>query len=155
MWTISRKHSNTLARISGSLSLIPASITHIQLLGGGGYFGKGCRVDTEWDYIGDNDDEIKVAKEDKGRCLLWCRKVERAASTPCLSNIIHLVLSIKPSDPMDCNSHGTHVAGIVGADARNYSPPLSLLNHLLVLLRRQSSELTESCHAKEMEVRTI
>ncbi|KAF9352733.1 hypothetical protein BGX26_009482 [Mortierella sp. AD094] len=58
----------------------------------GGCFGKGCRVRYGWDFVGDDYDKTKVAKQD--------------------------------SDPRDtCNGHGTHVAGIVGADARKVGAP--------------------------------
>jgi minor extracellular serine protease Vpr len=53
----------------------------------GGCFGKHCRVVAGWDFVGDDFN----ADED-------------ATSTP------------KPDkDPDDCNGHGTHVAGIIGA----------------------------------------
>lgn len=54
----------------------------------GGCFGAGCRVFAGFDFVGD---EFNAADPEKG--------------TP-----------DPDPDPMDCNGHGTHVAGIVGAD---------------------------------------
>jgi subtilisin family serine protease len=35
------------------------------------------------------------------------------------------MLPVNPVDPIDqCHGHGTHVAGIVGADARNVNAPV-------------------------------
>jgi minor extracellular serine protease Vpr len=55
---------------------------------GGPCFGPGCRVVTGFDFVGD---EFNAA--------------DPANDTPAPND-----------DPMDCNGHGTHVAGIVGAD---------------------------------------
>jgi minor extracellular serine protease Vpr len=56
---------------------------------GGPCFGEGCRVVTGWDFVGD---AFNAADPNN--------------NTP------------EPDDdPMDCNGHGTHVAGIVGAEA--------------------------------------
>jgi minor extracellular serine protease Vpr len=55
----------------------------------GGCFGPGCRVVTGWDFVGDAFN----AGDPENR-------------TP-----------VPGADPMDCNGHGTHVAGIVGANA--------------------------------------
>jgi minor extracellular serine protease Vpr len=56
---------------------------------GGPCFGEGCRVVTGWDFVGD---AFNAADPNN--------------NTP-----------MPDDDPMDCNGHGTHVAGIVGADA--------------------------------------
>jgi minor extracellular serine protease Vpr len=53
----------------------------------GGCFGLGCKVEKGWDFVGDAFDGY---------------------ANPYLS---------PDDDPMDCNGHGTHVAGIVGAKA--------------------------------------
>lgn len=57
----------------------------------GGCFGPGCRVVTGWDFVGDafNADPSSLAY----------------SPTP-----------VPDPDPDDCNGHGTHVAGIVGAN---------------------------------------
>ncbi len=54
----------------------------------GGCFGPGCRVFTGWDFVGDDFDASNPANQ-----------------TP-----------VPDPDPDDCNGHGTHVAGIVGAN---------------------------------------
>ncbi len=54
----------------------------------GGCFGPGCRVFTGWDFVGDAFDASDPLKD-----------------TP-----------VPDPDPDDCNGHGTHVAGIVGAN---------------------------------------
>jgi minor extracellular serine protease Vpr len=56
---------------------------------GGPCFGEGCRVVTGFDFVGD---DFNAADPNN--------------NTPAPDD-----------DPMDCNGHGTHVAGIVGADA--------------------------------------
>jgi subtilisin family serine protease len=57
----------------------------------GGCFGPGCRVFTGWDFVGDdfNADD----------------------TSPAFNPI-----PVPDPDPDDCNGHGTHVAGIVGAN---------------------------------------
>ncbi|KAF9969928.1 hypothetical protein BGZ73_007506 [Actinomortierella ambigua] len=57
----------------------------------GGCFGKGCRVQYGWDFVGDDYDGNNTPKAD--------------------------------ADPMDCAGHGTHVAGVVGANAMNIGAP--------------------------------
>ena len=57
----------------------------------GGCFGSGCRVATGWDFVGDNFD-----------------------ANP--SNSTYNLTTSPDNDPDDCNGHGTHVAGIVGAN---------------------------------------
>jgi subtilisin family serine protease len=52
----------------------------------GGCFGPGCRVEMGYDLVGDAYDAV-------------------TSPTP-----------VPDPDPMDCNGHGTHVSGIVGAD---------------------------------------
>lgn len=54
----------------------------------GGCFGLGCRVVTGWDFVGDDFNAADPAHQ-----------------TP-----------VPDDDPDDCNGHGTHVAGIVGAN---------------------------------------
>jgi len=56
----------------------------------GGCFGAGCRVVTGWDFVGD---------------------AFNADSTSPLYNPV----AVPDNDPDDCNGHGTHVSGIVGA----------------------------------------
>jgi subtilisin family serine protease len=56
----------------------------------GGCFGPGCRVATGWDFVGDNFNARDPLRQ-----------------TP-----------VPGPDPMDCNGHGTHVAGIVGANGQ-------------------------------------
>ena len=56
----------------------------------GGCFGPGCRVDKGFDFVGDNYDAASA---------------DPAAQTPVPDPI-----------PDDCNGHGTHVAGIIGAN---------------------------------------
>ncbi|KAG0244230.1 hypothetical protein BGX31_009626 [Mortierella sp. GBA43] len=56
-----------------------------------GCFGKGCRVQYGYDFVGDAFDGSKGRKEDK--------------------------------DPMDCEGHGTHVAGIIGGNALHITSP--------------------------------
>ena len=55
----------------------------------GGCFGPGCRVEGGWDFVGDAYD---------------------AATNP---------VPVPDPLPDDCNGHGTHVAGILGADGGN------------------------------------
>ena len=57
----------------------------------GGCFGPGCRVETGWDFVGDayNADPTSAAYN--------------PVPTP-------------DPDPDDCNGHGTHVSGIIGAN---------------------------------------
>jgi minor extracellular serine protease Vpr len=55
----------------------------------GGCFGSGCRVFIGWDFVGDAFNAADPAK----------------------------ITPVPDPDPMDCNGHGTHVAGIVGASA--------------------------------------
>lgn len=57
----------------------------------GGCFGPGCRVEVGWDFVGDDFN---------------------ADSTSPSYNPI----PVPDDDPDDCNGHGTHVAGIVGAN---------------------------------------
>jgi minor extracellular serine protease Vpr len=58
----------------------------------GGCFGPGCRVAVGWDFVGDafNADPTSLA---------------------------YNPVPVPDPDPDDCNGHGTHVAGIVGASA--------------------------------------
>lgn len=58
----------------------------------GGCFGPGCRVVTGWDFVGD---------------------AFNADSTSPFYNPV----PVPDPDPDDCNGHGTHVAGIIGASA--------------------------------------
>ena len=58
----------------------------------GGCFGPGCRVVTGWDFVGD---------------------AFNADSTSATYNPV----PVPDADPDDCNGHGSHVAGIVGASA--------------------------------------
>jgi minor extracellular serine protease Vpr len=55
----------------------------------GGCFGPGCRVEVGWDFVGDASTRSHLPP-----------------TTPCPT---------PDPDPDDCNGHGTHVAGIVGA----------------------------------------
>ena len=57
----------------------------------GGCFGPGCRVERGYDFVGDAYD-----------------------ANP--ANATYNPLPVPDPDPDDCNGHGTHVAGIVGAD---------------------------------------
>jgi subtilisin family serine protease len=57
----------------------------------GGCFGPGCRVFTGWDFVGD-------AYNADGSSLLY---------SP---------IPVPDANPDDCNGHGTHVSGIVGAN---------------------------------------
>lgn len=57
----------------------------------GGCFGPGCRVTTGWDFVGDDYNADPTA----------------ASYNP---------VPVPDPDPDDCGGHGTHVAGIVGAD---------------------------------------
>lgn len=57
----------------------------------GGCFGPGCRVEMGWDFVGD----------------AYNADPSSAAYNP---------VPAPDDDPDDCNGHGTHVAGIVGAD---------------------------------------
>jgi minor extracellular serine protease Vpr len=69
----------------------------------GGCFGSGCRVAMGWDFVGDayNNDNTSPAFN--------------PVATP-------------DADPDDCGGHGTHVAGIVGADGgvRGVAPGVTL-----------------------------
>lgn len=56
----------------------------------GGCFGDGCRVEAGWDFVGD--------------------AFNADASSPNYNPV-----TVPGPDPDDCNGHGTHVAGIVGA----------------------------------------
>jgi minor extracellular serine protease Vpr len=56
----------------------------------GGCFGAGCRVETGWDFVGN----------------AFNADPSSAAYNP---------VPVPSGDPDDCNGHGTHVAGIVGA----------------------------------------
>jgi minor extracellular serine protease Vpr len=58
----------------------------------GGCFGLGCRVETGWDFVGDDFD-----------------------ANP--NNPTYNPVPSPNDDPMDCNGHGTHVSGITGANA--------------------------------------
>jgi subtilisin family serine protease len=60
----------------------------------GGCFGAGCRVITGWDFVGDSFNANPASP------------TYNPAPTP-------------NGDPLDCNGHGTHVAGIVGAMAED------------------------------------
>jgi minor extracellular serine protease Vpr len=57
----------------------------------GGCFGPGCRVETGWDFVGNNFN-----------------------ADP--SSLAYNPVPVPSNDPDDCNGHGTHVAGIVGAN---------------------------------------
>ena len=57
----------------------------------GGCFGPGCRVETGWDFVGD--------------------AFNADPTSPSYNPV-----AVSDPDPDDCNGHGTHVAGIVGAD---------------------------------------
>ena len=57
----------------------------------GGCFGPGCRVETGWDFVGDNYD-----------------------ANP--ANATYNPVPAPDDDPDDCAGHGTHVAGIIGAN---------------------------------------
>ena len=58
----------------------------------GGCFGSGCRVVTGWDFVGDAFNADPTS----------------ASYNP---------VAVPDADPDDCNGHGTHVSGIVGASA--------------------------------------
>jgi minor extracellular serine protease Vpr len=65
----------------------------------GGCFGPGCRVETGWDFVGDFFNASTVLGTPELRAV-W--------------------RNINPDpDPDDCNGHGTHVAGIIGARPSN------------------------------------
>jgi minor extracellular serine protease Vpr len=66
----------------------------------GGCFGEGCRVATGWDFVGDAYNPEASAGS-----------LEAAAATPVYDPVPH-----PDPDPDDCGGHGTHVAGIVGAN---------------------------------------
>ena len=57
----------------------------------GGCFGPGCRVATGWDFVGD-------------------------AYNADPSSALYSPIPVPDANPDDCNGHGTHVAGIVGAN---------------------------------------
>lgn len=57
----------------------------------GGCFGPGCRVEAGWDFVGNDYD-----------------------ANP--GNPTYSPIPVPGADPDDCNGHGTHVAGIVGAN---------------------------------------
>ncbi|HAL16784.1 MAG TPA: peptidase S8, partial [Anaerolineaceae bacterium] len=57
----------------------------------GGCFGPGCRVETGWDFVGDDYDA----------------NPENSTYNP---------VPVPDDDPDDCAGHGTHVAGIIGAN---------------------------------------
>jgi subtilisin family serine protease len=56
----------------------------------GGCFGRSCRVFTGWDFVGD-------------------------AYNADSSSLLYSPTPVPDADPDDCNGHGTHVSGIVGA----------------------------------------
>jgi minor extracellular serine protease Vpr len=58
----------------------------------GGCFGPGCRVETGWDFVGNS--------------------FNANPASPAYDPV-----PVPGPDPDDCNGHGTHVAGIVGANA--------------------------------------
>jgi subtilisin family serine protease len=57
----------------------------------GGCFGRGCRVFTGWDFVGD-------------------------AYNADSSSLLYSPTPVPDANPDDCNGHGTHVSGIVGAN---------------------------------------
>jgi subtilisin family serine protease len=68
----------------------------------GGCFGPGCRVEAGWDFVGDSFNASQF----------------NADGTP---NAAYDPNPAPDDDPDDCNGHGTHVSGIVGASPASAS----------------------------------
>ena len=68
----------------------------------GGCFGAGCRVETGWDFVGDSFNASQF----------------NADGTP---NAAYDPNPAPDADPDDCNGHGTHVSGIIGASPASAS----------------------------------
>lgn len=91
---VDQLHNEGLIGTGIKVGLIDTGVdyTHPAL---GGCFGPGCKVAGGFDFAGDNPNTIIPGILD-----------------------ISLVLTVD-GDPMDCDGHGTHVTGILAADARH------------------------------------